>query len=139
MAEPASKRTPKNAITAAIGPKIRDARHDAQLSQERFAQLLGVTRDTIGKWESGETAPDLDLAVSICALTGAQIWDLVPDPRLFTARLEEPLGKALGVVARGAKPRTSRRSSAASRSSKLRGSGAYLSDETPLPALPVAA
>ena len=32
--------------------------HD--LTQEELAEKIGVTRQAIAKWESGETVPDLD-------------------------------------------------------------------------------
>lgn len=42
-----------------IGPKIKNARIDAQLTQEQVAEALGVSRQTISNWENGKTYPDI--------------------------------------------------------------------------------
>lgn len=39
------------------GKQIRDARNRAGWSQERLAEMLGVTFRTVGNWERGQTAP----------------------------------------------------------------------------------
>lgn len=38
---------------------IRNLRKEKGLSQEYFAEKLGVTRQTISKWETGAAMPDL--------------------------------------------------------------------------------
>ena len=42
-----------------IGKKIMDLRKKNGLSQEELAEKVGVARQTISKWELGETSPDL--------------------------------------------------------------------------------
>ena len=42
-----------------IGKKIMDLRKKNGLSQEALAEKVGVARQTISKWELGETSPDL--------------------------------------------------------------------------------
>lgn len=36
-----------------IGTIIRNARNEAELSQEQAAEALGVSRQTISNWENG--------------------------------------------------------------------------------------
>jgi len=36
-----------------IGSKIKNARIDAQLTQEQVAEALGVSRQTMSNWENG--------------------------------------------------------------------------------------
>ena len=36
-----------------------------ELSQEQFSEKLGVSRQTIAKWESGESLPDIERCVEI--------------------------------------------------------------------------
>jgi len=42
-----------------IGNKILELRKQNDFSQEQLAEKMGVARQTISKWELGETAPDL--------------------------------------------------------------------------------
>ena len=42
-----------------IGKKIMELRKKNGLSQEELAEKVGVARQTISKWELGETSPDL--------------------------------------------------------------------------------
>ena len=45
-----------------LGNKIMTLRKKNNLSQEDLAEKVGVTRQTISKWELGETSPDLKQA-----------------------------------------------------------------------------
>ena len=42
-----------------LGKQIYELRKTANLSQEQLAEKVGVSRQTISKWELGETAPDI--------------------------------------------------------------------------------
>ena len=46
--------------------RMKIARIEKDLSQEQLAELLGVTRQTIGLIESGSYNPTLKLCVTIC-------------------------------------------------------------------------
>ena len=46
--------------------RMKIARIEKDLSQEQLAELLGVTRQTIGLIESGSYNPTLMLCVAIC-------------------------------------------------------------------------
>ncbi|PKM64438.1 MAG: transcriptional regulator [Firmicutes bacterium HGW-Firmicutes-20] len=46
--------------------KMRMARIEYDLSQEQLAELVGVTRQTIGLIESGDYNPTLRLCLQIC-------------------------------------------------------------------------
>lgn len=45
-----------------IGKKIQELRKKNGMSQEDLAEKIGVARQTISKWELGETSPDLKQA-----------------------------------------------------------------------------
>ena len=47
-----------------------------QLTQEDVADNIGVTRQSIAKWESGETVPDLDKCRLLAELFGVSLDDL---------------------------------------------------------------
>jgi len=51
-----------------IGERISSHRKERNLSQEELATLLGVSRQTISKWETGDTLPDIINTVAISKL-----------------------------------------------------------------------
>ena len=46
--------------------RLIKARKEKGLSQEVLAERLGLSRQAISKWETGESKPDLDNLVSLC-------------------------------------------------------------------------
>lgn len=46
--------------------KMKAARAGMDLSQEKLAELVGVTRQTIGMIEAGKYNPTLNLCLAIC-------------------------------------------------------------------------
>ena len=50
--------------------RIALARKQAGLSQEQLGEKLGVSRQAISKWESGQTNPDVSYIASMCRLFG---------------------------------------------------------------------
>ncbi len=47
-----------------------------QLTQEDIADKLGVTRQSVAKWESGDTVPDLDKCKLLADIFGVSLDDL---------------------------------------------------------------
>lgn len=60
-----------------IGQKLTDLRKSKHLSQEEVAGLLGVTRQTISKWETDQSTPDFDKIIPICELYGLSSDELL--------------------------------------------------------------
>ena len=56
--------------------KLKLARVERDLSQEDLANLVGVTRQTIGLIEAGNYNPTLRLCVAICSALGKTLDDL---------------------------------------------------------------
>ena len=50
--------------------RIALARKQAGLSQEQLGEQLGVSRQAVSKWESGQANPDVDYLTRMCALLG---------------------------------------------------------------------
>ena len=50
--------------------KLKAARAGMDLSQGELAELVGVTRQTIGMIEAGDYNPTLNLCISICKVLG---------------------------------------------------------------------
>lgn len=51
-----------------LGQRLYDLRKTTGLSQEKAAEQLGVTRQTVSKWETDQTTPDFDKIIPICNL-----------------------------------------------------------------------
>lgn len=51
-----------------LGEKLYNLRKDTGMSQEEVADKLKVSRQTVSKWETGESKPDFDKIVPICNL-----------------------------------------------------------------------
>ncbi len=49
-----------------ISERLYNLRKDKKISQEELANILGVSRQTISKWETGESTPDFDKIVPLC-------------------------------------------------------------------------
>ncbi len=47
------------------------------MSQEELADKLGVTRQTVSKYETGESLPDIEKCAAIAAVFGVTIDDLI--------------------------------------------------------------
>lgn len=56
--------------------RMKIARIEKDLSQEQLAELLGVTRQTIGLIEAGSYNPTLKLCVAICRALDKTLDDL---------------------------------------------------------------
>lgn len=82
-----------------ISQNIRSLREHEGLTQEALASHLGVARQTVAKWESGEATPDLDNVRSIARLFGVSMDDLVNHDEVASGYPIPPRGKYIfGVV-----------------------------------------
>lgn len=59
--------------------KLTELRRKAGLSQEQLADRLGVTRQSVSKWESGAAMPELGKLIALSELFGVSIDYLVKD------------------------------------------------------------
>ena len=60
-----------------IGNKILELRKKNGLSQEELAEKVGVARQTISKWELGETSPDLKQSKELSKIFNVSLDELV--------------------------------------------------------------
>lgn len=68
-----------------LGTNLYNARKKSGLSQEEVAEKLGVSRQTISKWETDETLPDIRQAKRLAGLYHLTLDDLIA----FDAEVEE--------------------------------------------------
>ncbi len=53
-----------------IGEKIMEARRAKNLTQEQLAELLGVTRQSISRWEQNQAYPEMEKIVRLSDILG---------------------------------------------------------------------
>ena len=60
-----------------IGNKLLELRKQHNLSQEQLAEKMGVARQTISKWELGETSPDINQAKKLSKIFNVTVDSLI--------------------------------------------------------------
>ncbi len=65
-----------------IGRFISELRREKKLTQEQFAEKLGVNNRTVSRWENGHCMPDLSLLSIIADELGVSISELLNGRRL---------------------------------------------------------
>lgn len=60
-----------------IAENILATRLSAHMTQEQLAEAAGVSRQTVAKWESGATSPDLEHAAALAEALGTTLDALV--------------------------------------------------------------
>ncbi|KIO93994.1 Transcriptional regulator xre family [Levilactobacillus brevis] len=90
--------------------QLSQLRRQAGLSQEQLASQVFVTRQSVSKWEQGETTPDLDTLISLATVLGVSLDELVSGRSTAIHQTEteatfdqpEPAGaKEWGILASG--------------------------------------
>ncbi len=60
-----------------LADNLKRIRKDNNLSQEQLAEKLGVSRQAVSKWESGQSYPEMDKVLQICSLFNLNINELI--------------------------------------------------------------
>ena len=72
-----------------FGNKLYELRKEKGLSQEELANSLEVTRQTVSKWELGDSTPDMDKLVLLAELFEISLDELVLNKVPVTTKLDE--------------------------------------------------
>ncbi len=72
-----------------IGEKLQEYRKSSGLSQEEFAERIGVSRQAVSKWELDKAYPDLDRLVCICGILNVRIDELVYGKQELNDHMDE--------------------------------------------------
>ena len=64
--------------------RLMKLRKAAGLSQEEVAEKLELTRQTVSKWETGQSSPDLDKVLPLC-----ELYNITPDELLHDGGSDE--------------------------------------------------
>lgn len=62
--------------------KLQSLRKSKGMSQESLAEAIGVSRQAISKWESGQSLPETDKLVSLSRLLDASVDNLLDDAEI---------------------------------------------------------
>jgi transcriptional regulator with XRE-family HTH domain len=91
-----------------LGQKLTNLRKARGMTQEELSEAVGVTRQTISKWELDTSTPDLDYLCKLCDLFGVTADYLIRPEREAVETVETvetaPPAQAPSVQAEGAFP-----------------------------------
>ena len=60
-----------------LASSINKLRTDANLSQEQFAAIFGVSQQSVQKWENGDSAPELSKLIRMSKRFGVSLDALI--------------------------------------------------------------
>lgn len=67
-----------------LSKKIYELRKAKRMSQEQLAEKINVSRQSISKWESGESAPELERLIEL-----SRVFDVSTDYLLLPSEVDE--------------------------------------------------
>lgn len=73
-----------------LGTKLQTLRKQAGLSQEALAEKLSVTRQTISKWELGQSEPDLKMVLRLSEIFQVSVESLIKESETVEVKTETP-------------------------------------------------
>ena len=73
-----------------IGGFLRELRNGQGLTQERLAEMLGVSNRSVSRWENGRNMPDFDLLMQLARQYGVTVEEILDGERSAVAATEEP-------------------------------------------------
>ena len=85
-----------------IGERIAKCRREKNLSQEYIAELLGVSRQAVSKWETNQTEPDTGNLIGLARIFGVSVEYLAngeEEPaRIVYVEKNLPIFRIIGIV-----------------------------------------
>ena len=68
--------------------RLKEARRISGLSQEDLAEQLDVSRQAVGKWEQGQSYPEVEKLLALCAVLNTSLDALMADELPKNCRTE---------------------------------------------------
>lgn len=62
-----------------FGDNLKKLRKEKNITQETLASMMNVSRQSISKWETGDTYPEMNNILELCRIFNCKINDLVND------------------------------------------------------------
>ena len=72
-----------------IGKKLKNARIEAGLTQEKAAEKIDVSRQTISNWENEKSYPDIISVIALSDLYSVSLDELLKGDQQMAEHLEE--------------------------------------------------
>lgn len=94
-----------------FGENLYKLRKDAKMNQEKLAEEVGVSRQSVSKWENGESYPEMENILKLCEIFHCKINDLVhenmqdidsldEDIKMNVVKLEKEKQKKLKIISK---------------------------------------
>lgn len=64
-------------MTLALNEKLQELRKESNLSQEKVAELVGVSRQSVSKWEIGLSKPDTENLIHLVEIYNVSLDELI--------------------------------------------------------------
>ena len=81
-----------------IGDTIKKLRKEREITQEEFAEVLGVSCQSVSRWENNSCYPDIELIPNIATFFGISIDKLMGiDERNTCLRIGHHIEKAASI------------------------------------------
>ena len=74
-----------------FGENLYNLRKTAKMSQEKLAEKMDVTRQSVSKWENGESYPEMEKIMKLCDVFHCKINDLVHEDMTDIDSLDEEI------------------------------------------------
>ena len=74
-------RSEKREMKRNLGEALRDLRTGCKMTQEFVAETLGVSRQAVSKWESGENDPSTSNLIALAKLYGTTVEEILKSIR----------------------------------------------------------
>lgn len=74
-----------------FGDNLRNLRKSKKMSQEELAEIIGVSRQSVSKWETSESYPEMNNILELCKIFHCHINDLVNDQLIDIDSLDEEI------------------------------------------------
>ena len=72
-----------------FGENLKWLRKQKKISQEQLAERVGVSRQSVSKWECAEAYPEMENILTLCKIFGCKLNDLVHEEMLDIDELDD--------------------------------------------------
>ena len=74
-----------------FGDNLKQIRKSKKMSQEQLAEKVNVTRQSVSKWENGESYPEMNNILELCKIFNCKLNDLVHTDMTDISSLDEEI------------------------------------------------